>query len=273
MTMGVSMPRMSRIIRPGMVAGAAVVLLLVSGCSGESEADAQSPAASPTTVIVDGVEYGPTIEGMPTLKELASDERGEWRKTTILPDDPAFTFEPSVITEAAGSVWSEADIKEAQRLAVEMAVDMIDTAANGAPGDGQARVDWWELNMDKFDPVWQQEIYNSLISDDPNLAVVFKGTHREASDTSDGYGLVYGEGEVHIKDRAIETTAIDAGPIGDENGISVALDIDYVNVAEVNGKKTDEEVEGKLIYHFTKSEDGQLRISGVQPEFRYQILN
>lgn len=263
-----------------MVAGLTGMLLFTSACGSEGGSNSApsgkeaSAEAKKDTVVVDGVEYGPTIDEMPTLKDLAKDENGEWRKTTILPDDPAFNYEASVVDPVTNTVWTDDEIKEAQRVTVEMAVDMIDTAANGAPNDLTSRVDWWEANKDKFDPAWQQDIYNALISDDPNMAVVFKGYHRVHDDSKLDYGLVYGEDEVHVKDREIKTSAITAGTLPDGRySVMVTLELKYTNVAEVDGKKTDEKATSKLVFHVSEdTETGEMLITGLQPEYKFQIL-
>lgn len=256
------------------------MLLFTSACTTVNDSNKPSSGNEASveetqeTVIVDGVEYGPTIDGMPTLKDLASDQNGEWRKTTILPNDPAFDYDPSVVSQVVNTAWSDDEIKEAQRMAVEMAVDMIDTSGNGAPSDLQSRVTWWEDNKDKFDPAWQQDIYNALISDDPNMAVVFKGSHRLHEDSDLDYGLMYGKDEVHVKDREIKTTGIDLGALQDSrNAIIVSLDLKYTNVAEVDGKKVDEQATSTLIFHMSnENEKGEMLITGLQPSYNFQIL-
>ncbi|MBC9704780.1 MAG: hypothetical protein H9W81_07370 [Enterococcus sp.] len=252
--------------------GLAGALLFTSACAADNSSS-DSAGASTEKVVIDGVEYGPTIEGMPTLPELASDSKGKWRKTTILPDDPAFSYEDSVVDPSATGMWSDEEIKEAHKLAVEMAVDTIDTSANGAPGDTEAKLNWWKANEDKFHPFWKQEMYNAVIDDDPNMPLIFKGKHRIHADEKLDYGLVYGENEVHVKDRKISTTKIMAGELPEGKALEVTLKVDHTNVAEVDGKKADEKSEGTLVYTLmkdTKSE--KILVAGFNAEYKFQIL-
>ena len=267
-----SMNIQARLSRSLTVAGIAGALLFTSACAAGDDPKTGSDATF--TASAANSDYGPTINGVPTLKEPASDENGTWRKTTILPDDPAFDYDASVVDAVTATMWSEDEVKEAQRLSVEMAVDMIDTAGNGAPNDLEARVQWWEANQDKFDPAWAQDIYNALISDDPNLAVVFKGSHRLHDDSKLDYGLVYGDKEAHIKDREIQTASISAGSLSDgRNAIMVTLELEYKNIAEVDGKHVDEEANSKIVFHLAKNErTGKLLVTGLEPEYRFQIL-
>lgn len=257
--------------------GLASALLFTSACSLDNSilGSSASPSAEPAleNVFVDGVEYGPTIEGMPTLPELASDSNGEWRKTTILPNDPAFTYDPAVVDPETFELWSEEEVKEAHRIAVEMAVDTIDTSANGAPNDVDGKMKWWEDNKDKFHPYWKQDMYNGLISDDPNTPIVFKGAFRQQNaDESLNYTLAYGENEVHVKDRKIDTKRI-VGVLfpvvdGTEPGIMIQLGIDHNHVAVIDGEKMDEKSEGTLEYSFMKDRNsGELLISGINAKY------
>lgn len=250
-----------------MVTGLAGALLFTSACSAV-ETQGGSSSASPEVVVVDGVEYGPTIEGMPTLKELASDSKGEWRKTTILPDDPAFNFSDSIVDPTATAMWSADEIKEGQRFAVEVLVDSIDTSANGSPGDSASIVDWWEVNKDKFHPAWKQEMYNAAIDTDPNKAIIFKGTHRV--DTTE-YEMPYGEDAIHIKDRTIETTMIRAGEIEQGKALEVSFDVAFKTPLEKGGQKADESVEGTAVYTLLKDEDtGKFLFAGFNVEYKYE---
>lgn len=267
----------SKMSKAFMVTGLASALLFTSACAGDGKPESSSAEASAeatsNTVVVDGVEYGPTIDGMPTMKELASDSKGEWRKTTILPDDPAFDFSDAVVDSTATAMWTEEEIKAAQKMAVEMAVDTIDTSANGAPLDVESKMKWWEENKDKFHPFWKQEMYNAVIDDDPNKPIVLKGNHRLSGDTSKGYDLVYGEDEVHVKDRTIETTSIVAGELAQGKAMEISLTVDFTNVAEIDGKKMDEKTKLTTTYTLMKDDtSGDLLVAGFRAMYDLKIL-
>ena len=251
------------------VTGLASVLLFTSACSGDGEASPTASASAsvsatdaPTTGSTANGEYGPTIEGMPTLKELAKDKNGVWRKTTILPDDPAFEIKEVVLDSMEPNVkemWSDAEIQEANALAVKMVADMIDTSANGALGDTESMEKWWETNKANFDPEFHEELYNDALSVDVNKPLVYKVSHRQHDDLALDYSLVYGEDKVHIKNREIFATEITAGEMSGKNAIAITLQVGFVNVAEVDGKEVNENSVGNIRYTFIK-DGGQKKV-------------
>ncbi|MBC9704779.1 MAG: hypothetical protein H9W81_07365 [Enterococcus sp.] len=266
-----------------MVAGLASVLLFTSACAGDDEPDTAtataeatvSATASPSaTAETAGSEYGPTIDGMPTMKELAKDKNGVWRKTTILPDDPAFELTDSVAMEPnVREMWSEEEIEEAHRIAVNMAVDTIDTSGNGALDDTDSMEKWWEANKDKFAPEWQEEIRVSVFGIDKNQTAVYKAPHRQHDDPALDYGLVYGEDKVHVKDRQIKTTAIQAGELNGKTAIRVDLEVTFFNVVNVDGKEDIEGVGASMAYTLVKDEaSGKLLVSGISNTFSTQPI-
>lgn len=273
-----SHPTMSKTL---MVTGLAGVLLFTSACSGGNETEASPsappsastaavPSSTPTpTATAEAVEYGPTIEGMVTLEELAVDKNGTWRKTTILPDDPAFTFAPEVVDGTAKAFWSEEDIKEAQRLAVEMAVDAIDTPANGALGDSESMEKWWAVNKDKFHGDWEDEMYQAAVNTDVNQPLVYKAEHRQHEDTALDYGMFYGEDEIHVKDREIVTTGIKSGEVSQGKAIDVTLEISFTNVVNIDDEKHFEKASTTTGYTMTKDEGtGKFLVVGFNTTYK-----
>lgn len=266
--------------------------LVLSGCSTiESEAGADEPATAEPSASSQSVEasaanesataepassgeYGPTIEGMPTLKDLAKDKNGVWRKTTIMPDDPAYEIKDSVLMEGnVREMWSEEDIKEAHRLAINLSVDAIDTAANGALGDTASMESWWETNQGKFHPAYKEVLREGALSTDVNLPIVYKVDRRTHSDPTLDYGLVYGENEVHIKNRTIDTYRIHAGELPSGKAIAVGLSVSFSNVVEIDGERNIEGAGGGMQYTFVKDEaTGQLLATGYSTTFKTQPL-
>lgn len=267
----------SKMSKTLMVVGLASTLLLTSACSKveilvDSGAKFLTPK-EPVVTVIDGVEYGPTVEGMYTLPDLASDKNGEWRKTTILPNDPAFTFDPAVVDVGATQIWGEEEIKEAQRFAVELAVDAIDTPANGAPGDTASMEKWWETNEDKFHPNWKESMRDVALNPDPNEPIVFKAPHRKHDDASLDYGMWYGEFEVHVKDRKIDTVAIGGGEIPEGRGISIYLDVDFASVVKLDDMRAVENTAATLTYTLTKDEDtGKFLVVGYDNSYNLDSL-
>lgn len=272
--------------KPVIIAGLASALLFVSACSGEPEsAGAPSAESSPSQALetesptVDpgsNSDYGPTIGGIPTLKELASDQNGVWRKSTIMPDDPAFEIKEDVLASMEPNVremWTEEEIKEAHRLAINMTVDAIDTPANGALGDTESMEKWWEANKDNFHPEWQETMKASALNTDVNQPVVYKAPHRQHDDPTLDYSLVYGEDKAHIKDRVITTTAVSAGELDGRDAIRVDLEVTFFNVVTIDDKEDYEGVGASIGYTFVKDEaTGKLHTTGNSSTFNTQPL-
>lgn len=242
-------------------AGLVGVLLATSACSSDPAEDPKpaastevsQPAESALTETApaedESSEYGPTIDGMPTLRELASDKNGQWRKTTILPDDPAFTFDPAVIQDTVTPDWTEEDIKAAQRIAVEMAVDGIDTPANSALGDTASMEKWWDTNKGKFHPMYWEELKKDATSTALDKTIVFKVAHRKD-------GMPYGENAIHVSDRTLKTTEIIGGEINGMSAIAVTVQVGFSNILDVEGSEAREFTNGVVRYTFTKDNGG-----------------
>lgn len=267
--------------KTALVAGFVSVLFLASACGSvttenattESDPAATSasgnatPSPASETSSASDSEYGPTIDGMTTLPVLASDKEGEWRKITLRPDDPAYTINPNVINPETAAMWSEEEIATAHKIAVDYAVDMIDTFANGQPGDEARAAEWWEVNKSKFHPVYHELLRADVSSTDRSKPIVFKG-----SDMRDEAGnkLMYGSDKVHVRDLKITTTEIVSGQLPDTavkpkaNAMLVTVQLNYSNVVvSGEGVPMDEKLSASISPTFVKDETtGAVVMSG-----------
>ena len=227
-----------------------------SACASQespSDADAGAPSIPATGAAADETpspaangEYGPVIDGMPTLREPARDRNGQWRKTTIMPDDPAYDIPDNVEAEPiVREMWTEEEINEVHRLAVDMSVDAIDTSANGALGDTESMQEWWEENKGKFHPAYHAVLAEAALSTDINQPIVYK-----VDRSGKPGGLVYGEDEVHVKNRRITTHKLLAGELSEGKAIAAEIQIDFSNVLEVEGTRKLEDVSATLRYTY-----------------------
>lgn len=163
-------------------------------------ADAQSSAAETTAASV--TPAGSVINGLPTKNELVNDGKGDYIQTTILPNDPALSYDPAVVEESATDLFSAADIGEAHKMIVTfIAEEVYDSTLNGNPGDHAAIDRWFAKHADIFASDQIESISNAMKTD-ARQHLVMRGTHR------DGYELEYGPDQVHVLERDIRVSAI-----------------------------------------------------------------
>ena len=251
-----------------------MVLPLASGCAGGAEAG-EDPAAAGTTAVASAAptaqpasegsaDSGPTINGIPTEKDLVSDAHGEYRQTTIAPDDPAFTIDPDVIDMTATERYTQEEIEQAHRVAVEGAVAAIDSPMNGSPGDEAGAAKWWSANQDRYAQHQHEEFRAAAFSRDINETVVYKGTHRDGIQ----FGLQYGNDVAHIASRSIETKSIHAGELEVGKVIAVTLEVNFSNAVVKDGKKGTEYARGDIAYTMLKdASSGKFLITGYSSTF------
>lgn len=254
-----------------MATGMACVLLATAACGGGAEADPVSASVSPSTAASaavsptdseganGAVDQELATNGIPTEKELVSDAHGEYRQTTIAPDDPAFTFDPGVVEATATERYNEEEVEQAQRAAVEYAVAAIDSPMNGSPGDETSAAQWWSVNQERFVPHQQDTFRAAVFSPDGNLPLVYKGTHRDGTQ----FGLQYGSDVAHITSRSIETKSIRAGELDVGTVIAVTLEVNFANAVVKDGKKGTEYARGDIACTMLKdAASGKFLISG-----------
>lgn len=263
---------LNRIRRAFTAAGIACVLFSTAACAAGAEAgndpvvgtSSAATSATPTPQVSGGSNLGPESNGLPIEEQPVSDAYGEYRQTTILPDDPAFTFDPVVIDATASERYTEAEVEQAQRAAVEYAVVAIDSPMNGSPGDESSAARWWSANQERFVPNQRDLLWAGVVSPDINDTVVYKGTHRDGTN----FALQYGNDVPHIVARTIETTSIYAAELDGETMIAVALEVNFSNGVVIDGKKDTEYVRGDVAFTLRKDPaTGQFQINGTSATY------
>lgn len=242
-----------------------------SANEGVESSSASSTASAPASPNADGASSGAledrSVNGLPTEKEPVADGKGTYLKTTISPDDPAFSYDAGVVSVDKPPMYTPEEVRQAHRTAVEYAVDAIDSPMNGTPGDQASAEAWWADNQARFDPYYSHEFHADLFSLDPNKPVVYKGTHRN------GYGLQYGPDKTHISARTIETTEIFGGDLNGRNALAVSLTVNFSSAASIDGKEVPENTVGQLRYTMVKDPGtGEFLITGYHGIFTIQPL-
>lgn len=256
--------------------GLVCALLSTAACGGGADANPSTATKSPSTEASAtpsptasggaglAADQGPVINGIPTQKELVSDAHGEYRQTAIAPDDPAFTFDSSVIEPTATERYNEEEIEQAHRAAVEYAVVAIDSPMNGSPGDEARAAQWWSVNQERFVPHQRDGFWAAVVSPDINDTVVYKGTHRDGVQ----FGLQYGNDVAHIVSRSIETKSIYGGEVNGENAIAVTLEVNFSNAVVKDGKKGTEYARGDVSFTLMKdASSGAFLINGISATY------
>jgi hypothetical protein len=260
---------------------AAGVIVALSACGVDGgKAQAEPPASAstaPTTSATTsatatpssaGVKAGDVINGIPTKKELANDGKGNYIQTTIAPDDSAFTFNPAIVSQEEPALFTDAEIKDAQKFIVTfLAEEGLDSTLNDNSADAAAQEAWWARNKEKINVSDRDELYRDVKSNDPNKPIVFRGQFRQDTDTSNKYSLVHGDNVTHIYSRKITPVEIKTGERNGQKLIGVNTQVDFSMNAVLDGKTVVEASSGKVGYTVTKSPEGKWVITGYYSNY------
>lgn len=245
----------------GGTTGTAIDHGTASPSSSPSISQSATPSATPKPVNSNGP--GTVINGMPTKAELANDGKGEYVQTSISPDDPAFTYNPSIVDPSASGTYSPEDITAAQKVAVTfLAEEGIDSTLNNNPSDVSNQEAWWAKNKDRFAPTHQDEIHNAILANDPNQPFVFRGQYRAGK-----YDLASGPSTTHVLSRTITPVAIKAGNIKGESLLGVQSKVDFTLNAVSDGAPAKETVSGTVSYTLLKDSSGKWLITGSSANY------
>lgn len=244
--------------------------LVITGCgttadtspaAGEATETKQAPVAEPTTAVTgSGTLAGTVINGLPTKKEIANDGKGEYIQTTISPDDPAMNYNPAIVESTATDRFSEADIREAQKMLVTfIAEEVYDSTLNGNPNDHAAIDRWFASHADLIAPE-QFDIMLNEVKNDVTMHPVMRGTHRE------GYELAYGPDTVHVLDRDITVTKIQGGVIDGYTVLGVDATGSVTHAVQNKGSQVAENTTPDLRFTLIQA-GGKWVIAGFQNSF------
>lgn len=259
------------------VAASAIIALSACGVDGgkaQAEPNVQTSTASTASatatatpsVAKAGVEAGDVINGLPTKKELANDGKGSYIQTTISPNDPALAYDPAIVEANASSAYSEAEIKEVQKLfATFVAEETIDSTLNNNQSDPAVQDAWWAKHKEEIDAPSQDEVLAQIKSTDPNATFLFVGRFRQ---NSPDYRLVSGSDKTHVHSRTIKPKAIRAGTLPDGRKVlGVQADVQFELNALLHGKPVLESSNGTLSYSYTKDSSGNWKMTGYHAQY------
>lgn len=152
-------PTASKVISAALISGS---LLFTSACSSSvapSPADTSAPSAASAPSVSADPSPAPS-NAAPTTKTVslpngivakgvANDGKGDYLQTTIADTDPAMQYKPSIVEDEAKAHFSDADLAEAQKVAVKfIAEEFIDSTLNdGTDVDG-----WFAAHKDQIHP-------------------------------------------------------------------------------------------------------------------------
>lgn len=252
--------------------GLALAMLSLSACQGSvttspsdspssSVSISETPSVSPSGTPSSSSLAGTVINGIPTKKELAQDEKGVFIQTTISPEDPALQYNASIVDPSAIEAYGQEEVLEAQKFIVtHIAEEGLDSIMNGTKINTELSEKWWAANKDKYDPQYSEVLYNSIATNDKSLRPLYRYTGKNTE-------LVYGADVTHVQSRKITPTAIKAGVLDGKMRLGFTVNTETVyNVKNVlTGEKTLNPSNGVFIYTLTKDEaTGKWIISGFQ---------
>lgn len=185
-------------------------LIFTSACS-SPEVSAPTAEVSPSA---SASESAPTASATPTaatvalkmpdgitIKGVANDGVGDYLQTSISDDDPAMKYSPAIADEAAKAHYSEADLAEAQKVAVKfIAEEAIDSTLNGGRGDIDV---WWNAHKDQIHPSNHEAMLADMKT--PNKAPLARELWMAEKEK---YSYVHGPETARVTGRTITPLAL-----------------------------------------------------------------
>jgi hypothetical protein len=221
--------RMKTFQRLTLTAILAASALLATGCSGNG-AQAADPApsntasstpSSPSSTASSTPTAVPSPATLPAgivAKGVANDGKGAYLQTSIADTDPAMKYNPAITDDDAKANFSEADLAEAQKVAVKfIAEEAIDSTLNGGTDvDG-----WYAANKHRIHPINQSIMLQDLKAGKDAVS-------RESwMATKPGYSYVHGDNTPRVISRTITPTKISYVNEGSTQGVWVDTTASY----------------------------------------------
>ena len=249
----------------------AASVLLATGCSGNNERTDPTPSsvagtASPVSSAAPATVPTPTAVPAAALpagiiaKGVANDGKGDYLQTTIADTDPAMQYNPALADDAAKAHYSEADLAEAQKVAVKfIAEEVIDSTLNGG-----GNVDtWWAAHKDQIHPLNQDMMLSELKAGKDNVA-------RESwMATKPGYSYVHGADTPRVQSRTITPVAFRYVESDTLQGVMLDTQISY-SMKVTGGTHTGiQSTTANASYAVAKDPaDGKWKIAGYKANFQ-----
>lgn len=248
----------------------AASVLLATGCSGNSGEVAPVPSTttqSPDSVSTTAPVTAPPATIVPAValpagiiaKGVANDGRGEYLQTTIADSDPAMHYNPAITDDGAKEHYSEADLAEAQKVAVRfIAEEAIDSTLNGG-----GNVDnWFAAHKDQIHPLNQDIMLAELKAGKDDVA-------RESwMATKPGYSYVHGADTPRVLSRTITPTALRYVQSDTLQGVMLDTNASYTMKVTGGSHGDVQSTTAELSYAVAKDPaDGKWKIAGYNANF------
>lgn len=221
---------------------------LVTGCGGHSNTQSTNPTAAPTL-----------SAGLVT-KGVANDGIGDYLQTTIADSDPAMTYNPALVDDAAKAHYSDADLAEAHKTAVKfIAEEAIDSTLNGGGKDVDG---WYEAHKDVILPANQSTMLNDLKSGKGILA------REEWMTKKSGYSYVHGADTPRVTERTITPKQISFVEKNNLQGVKVSTEVNY-SMPVIGGTHSKiQTTKGEVSFSVSKDPaDGKWKIAGYNTTY------
>lgn len=252
--------------------GIAGSLMMTSACGVGSNQPDSTPVPSPSVTI--SQEASPSPSATPSVpvstipvKEVANNGKGEYKQSTISPDDPALKYDPNVVSPDASAKFTPEDITAAQKTAITfLAEEGIDSTLN----DGTDVEGWFAKNKDKIAPELQDQIVPYIKSGND-----FVTTRSWDKSNSAGWGYAYNKDQPRVKSRKIEVTGIRSEDSANGTSLIFNTDVDYVMAGKNSaGVVKDINVKGQMMYAVRKdAATGNWLITGQKSNYNGYVSN
>lgn len=210
-----------------------------------------TPSASPSAT------PAPLAAGI-VAKGVANDGKGEYLQTSISDSDPAMTYNPAIVDDAAKANYSEADIAEAQKTAVRfIAEEAIDSSVNGGNDvDG-----WFAAHKDQILPANQPIMLQDMKSDKDILARERWIANRP------GYSYLHGATTPRIQSRTITPKQVSFVQSGNLQGIMVDTTASWSMKVTGGSHSGVQSTTAELSFAVAKDVDGKWKIAGYDTNY------
>lgn len=221
-----------------------------------------SQEASPSAVPTVPTQAGPSIP----VKEVVNNGKGEYKQTTISPDDPAMKYDPATADATIKSQYTPEQIEDAQKFVAKfVAEEGIDSTLN----DGTNVDAWWAANKDKIAPEFQNDVYKLLQN---NGDFVARGSWQRGNPAN--YSYSYTGANTRVGKRSIKVDKIFS--VNDaNNSIVINSKVDYIMQAKDSANNVFPiNVRGNMMYAVRKdAATGNWLIVGQQSNYEGFSVN
>lgn len=252
--------------------GVVGALVFTSACSAPEAVSTTAPSPSAS------VSSAPTASAEPTAptvalkmpdgiiaKGVANDGVGDYLQTSISDDDPAMKYNPALADAAAKAHFSEAELAEAQKVAVRfIAEEAIDSTLNGGVGDIDV---WFAAHKSQLHPVNQDGILAHLKTSDKNKVILARESWMLERP---GYSYVHGADTPRVTARKITPLAARYAEDSTLQGVMIDTNVSYsMAVTKKGAMDSVQSTTGEISFAVAKdpADGGKWKIAGYNTNY------